>query len=376
MPAFSMLFGLSGLPFWFSLFPFTVPLVLVWAAQTGGWSWLAVPLLVFGLVPLLDGLLGPAPAGAPAPRGLNIWLLMAWVPIQLLMLIWGAATAASLSGYGLLGLALGAGICTGATGITLAHELMHRRSRLDKSLSLILLLSVSYMHFYIEHLRGHHRRVATPGDPATALLGESFYRFYPRALKGCWTTAWQLEAGRLQRRSLPFWHNQMIWFSLLPVALATALGLAWGWPAALFFAVQSIVAFSLLESVNYVEHYGLARREIRAGVYEPVQMAHSWNADQLLTGSLMFMLQRHSDHHAHPARPWHQLHHAPESPQLPAGYAAMILLALLPPLWHRVMDPRARQVLAAGTDIRPGSQEPNSKIQYTEISQIQLIVNS
>lgn len=326
---------------------YIVPLLLIPSQALGSWAWYLVPLFVFVLIPALDALLGtwlhnPSPEESNALLTSVGFKFMTWlyVPVQIALVLWGAANISSLALYEQLGLIFSVGICTGSIGITLAHELMHKTSRFERLLSQVLLLMVGYMHFYIEHLRGHHRRVATPDDPASARMGENFYGFYGRTVWGSWRDAWQIENARVAKKQLPIWRNQMIWFTGLPLLLAAALFWAWGPIAVLFFVAQSIVAFSLLEAVNYVEHYGLSRREVRPGVYETVNMTHSWNSNHLLTNCFLFMLQRHSDHHAHQSRRYQILRQFDTSPQLPAGYATMILLALVPPLWHRVMDPR------------------------------------
>ncbi|MGV3523865.1 MAG: alkane 1-monooxygenase [Candidatus Sericytochromatia bacterium] len=342
------------LPFWAFGVAYIVPLLLLPALWLGGAVWYAVPTFVFVLVPVLDHLLGlyrynPSPAETEAllQSAAFRWMTWSWVPVQAVLVLGGAWLMAQggLAPFEQVGLVLSVGIATGAIGITLAHELLHKTSAWERRLSQLLLLLVSYMHFYIEHLRGHHRRVATPDDPASSRLGESFYRFYGRTLVGSWRDAWAIEAQRLGKKQLPLWshHNQMLWFTGLPLLLAAGLGLLWGPTASLFFVAQSVVAFSLLEAVNYVEHYGLSRRELRPGVYEAVNETHSWNANHLLTNCFLFMLQRHSDHHAHQARRYPILRQFATSPQLPAGYATMILVALLPPLWRRIMDPRVAQ---------------------------------
>lgn len=328
---------------------YLVPLLLIPAQALGGWGWYLVPLFVFVLVPLLDALLGtwlynPTAAETEVLLKSLGFRVMTWlyVPVQIVLVIWGAASITSLTPSEQIGLTLSVGICTGAIGITLAHELMHKTSRFERLLSQILLLMVCYMHFYIEHLRGHHRRVATPDDPASARLGENFYAFYLRTIWGSWRDAWKLEQTRISKKHLPAWRNQMLWFTLLPILLALSLNALWGTSALVFFIAQSVIAFSLLETVNYVEHYGLSRREIRPGIYEAVNMTHSWNSNHLLTNCFLFMLQRHSDHHAHQSRRYQILRQFDTSPQLPAGYATMILCALIPPFWHRVMDVRVR----------------------------------
>jgi alkane 1-monooxygenase len=243
-------------------------------------------------------------------------------------------------------------VAGGGIGITVAHELCHRPRPVDRRIGFALLALVCYMHFGIEHVVGHHRRVSTPDDPTSSRLGESLYRFLPRTLAGSYASAWDFEALRLKKQKKPPMglHNRMVGFLLVQVGVALALFLLFGVVGLLFFAGQAIVAVFLLETINYVEHYGLARREIRPGTYEPVQPRHSWNADFVLSNLFLFKLQRHSDHHAHPLRPYQTLRHFDESPQLPYGYPTMVLLAMAPPVWRRVMDPlvAAAQGGAAG----------------------------
>lgn len=311
-------------------------------------------LVAFGIVPVLDWLIGsdrsdPAPGemrsleAEPLFRG----VLYAYVPIHLWLIGWGAAVVASgeLPPAQNLGLALSVGVVTGAQGITIAHELGHGRAAIDRWLARLLLVTVSYGHFYIEHNRGHHLRVATPADPATARYGEGFWAFLPRTLAGSWLGAWRLEARRLHRLHLSLWNwrNQMLWFTALPCAIAAGLGYAFGPLAVLFFCVQSAMAMTLLEAVNYVEHYGLLRVRLPDGRYEPFDHRHAWDSSNFLTNCFLVQLQRHSDHHLHPARPYQALHHSDASPQLPNGYAGMIPLALIPPLWFAVMNPRTRK---------------------------------
>jgi alkane 1-monooxygenase len=238
--------------------------------------------------------------------------------------------------------ALAVGTVTGGMGITIAHELGHRASLLDRVIAKALLVSVCYGHFFVEHVRGHHVRVATPDDPATAPRGMSVYRFIPRSVIGSFAHAWRLERMRLDRAGRSVWQpsNWVLTGSLLSIAL---LAVAWavsGPKAALLFTLQAIWAFVLLEIINYVEHYGLQRRRVD-GRYEPVREEHSWNADFAVSNWVLFNLQLHSDHHAHMSKPFEQLRTVPGAPQLPAGYPTMVLLALVPPLWFAVMDPRA-----------------------------------
>jgi alkane 1-monooxygenase len=309
--------------------------------------------LIFGIVVigLLDFVVGrdrsnPPPQTLPALEKEAFYRAVLYVcaALDLSLVVWGAMIAGSgaLSSVQTLGLMLSVGFVTGAQGITFAHELGHARSKFDQLLSKVLLTAVCYGHFFIEHNRGHHVRVATPEDPASARFGENFYAFYRRTLVGSWLSAWKLEAERLRRHGLRLltWRNQMLWFTALPVLIAAAFALAWGPGAAVFFVVQSWVAFTLLEAVNYVQHYGLSRRRLENGAYERFGHGHSWNASETLTNCFLIHLQRHSDHHENPARAYQALMHHDGGPQLPTGYSGMLPLAFVPPLWFAVMDRR------------------------------------
>jgi alkane 1-monooxygenase len=340
-----------ALPFYVA---FLIPGSAVLGLALGGpWTWATV-IWVFAITPLLDAVIGrnrwnPARAerGVPPQRrpvfDLALWL---WLPVHIAVVTWGIWTAAHvpMRPSELLGLTLSVGICSGSGAINVAHELMHRAGRLEKGLAELLLLTVLYPHFAIEHLRGHHRHVATPMDPASARLGESVFAFLPRTLIGSGRSAWQIEADRISRagRGPLGLGDRRFRYALELAALIAGIAVVTGLAGVGFFLAQSAVAFVLLEIINYVEHYGLERRQLANGKYERVTPQHSWNASQRLTNWYLFNLQRHADHHAFAARPYWLLHHIEDSPQLPAGYATMALLALVPPLWHRLMDPKAQ----------------------------------
>eukprot|EP00736_Rhodelphis_marinus_P009465 Rmarinus@m.29485 len=305
--------------------------------------------LVFGFLPLLDGVFGVDEVNPTKEEEAELKddfkyriITFLWFPAQLGMLLWGASVLDQLDGpVAFFGHCLSVGMI-GSLGINAAHELGHKMNKLEQAVAKCLLNLVGYGHFYIEHVHGHHKNVATPNDPASATLGQSFYSFYPQTLVGGFTSAWRIEAARLAREGKPVvsLHNQMIWFVAIPLALCASFYAHWGAKGALYFAMQGWIALSLLEIINYVEHYGLRRKEIRPGVYENVGVVHSWNAPQRVTNWFLFKLQRHSDHHAHALRRYQILRNFAESPELPSGYPGMALLALFPPLWRRVMDPR------------------------------------
>jgi alkane 1-monooxygenase len=337
----------------------TLPFYLIYLAPLsillgyrmgGGWNFLTA-LVVFVNVPLIDWLVGadtrnPTQAEEDAIADSFWYKLPTWLaaPTQVAIMIWGAfvVTHRPLTPVELAGLVSSIGLMGGAMGINVAHELVHRQNGWENFLGKSMLWSVSYLHWAIEHVAGHHRTVATPDDPATALFGQSFYRFWPRTVFGGMRSSWGIEKARLEYKKAGLWSpsNRILRYAVLTAALVVGLIWFWGWWTLPYFIVQSIIASWLLEVVNYLEHYGLLRRRQPDGSYERVEPRHAWNNSNLITNLFLFNLQRHSDHHHKPARRYQILRHVEEAPQLPLGYAGMLLLAMVPPLWFRVMDPR------------------------------------
>jgi alkane 1-monooxygenase len=285
-----------------------------------------------------------SPAAATA-RGWLPWVLRFYVPLQLLLLATGLLVARSQGWWTVAGLAFACGFVTGAQGITFAHELGHSRSPGDRTLGWVLMASVAYPQFMVEHFRGHHVRVATWDDPASARRGESLWRFLPRTLLGSARHAWQLEREQCARLRRPLLVSPLFWCWLVAGAFVLLLAALGEWKALAFWAAQSAFAVWLLETVNYIEHYGLSRAPGKDGRPGPFGMRHAWNADHLLSNSVLANLQRHSDHHLHAWKPYPELDPLP-GPQLPTGYAGCLLLASVPPLWFRTMDTRLAAVEA------------------------------
>jgi alkane 1-monooxygenase len=337
----------------------TVPALLA-GIYYGGWANLLAPLVAFLLVPMADAMTGhnlvnPSAEDEKKSRlkdflfGLPLYV---WVPLQVVIVIWAIIESLGRTGWDWFGLVFAVGLFTGGIGITIAHELMHRTKGFEKGLAEVLMQSVTYPHFCIEHVLGHHKHVATPKDAATARLGESVYRFYPRVVVDSVKSAVELERSRAKRVGIAAWSlkHRLTRYSLTLAGIYAVLALTTGWAGVLFFALQSFIAFTLLEVINYVEHYGLQRREKSPGKYERVQPHHSWNANHKVSGYWLFHLQRHADHHAYASRPYHLLRTTEEGPQLPYGYPTMLLMALVPPLWRRVMDPRVAALQGASGD--------------------------
>ena len=312
--------------------------------------WFFGPMFVFVLFPILDLVVGKDATNPPdsVVKWLEQdryyrWCTYAFIPLQYASLIvaaylWGSG---ELSTVGALGLAATVGTVAGVA-INTAHELGHKRASLERWMSKVALAQSGYGHFFIEHNRGHHVRVATPEDPASSRLGESFYRFLPRTVAGSLRSSWELERERLDRDGRPFWrpHNDILNAWAMTVVLFAGLTAAFGVEILPYLAIQAVIGFSLLEVVNYLEHYGLLRGRRPDGRYERTRPEHSWNSNAIASNVLLYHLQRHSDHHANPTRRYQSLRHFDEAPELPTGYAGMIVLALVPPLWRRVMDPR------------------------------------
>lgn len=339
------------LPF---LAAFTLVPVVLWSVWMGGWWVLSVAVYAWVFFALADGIVGENTQNADpdTPRSALKWhrlITLLWAPVQAVLLfglIYYVTRMGNLSTAEMIGLFFGVGVLTGTVGIVYSHELMHQRPRLDRSLADGLLAMVLYSHFRSEHLLVHHRYVGTPKDPVTARYNEGFHRYFPRVLIGCARSSFLAETAMLARKGLSPWHvSNPFWryavLQLLCLAAAFVLG---GWLGVGLFAFQACVAIWQLELVNYVEHYGLTRKHLGNGKYEHAKPHHSWNGAQMASNWLLINLQRHSDHHFKPDRPFPllQTYSADEAPCLPHGYAVMTAMAMVPPLWRRVMNPKVR----------------------------------
>ncbi|WP_082695815.1 alkane 1-monooxygenase [Mycobacterium sp. IS-1742] len=315
------------------------------------WWW--GPLFPFGVVPLVDRVVG-MDADNPPDSALHRlqedkfyrWITYLYVPNQYVSVVlacwlWSGGGWVTMTFVDRWGLMLTLGI-VGGIAISTAHELGHRRETVEKRLSRWALAQSCYGHFYVEHNRGHHARVATPEDPASSRLGESLYRFIPRSVTGGLISAWRIECTRLARISRSPWslRNDVLSAWLLSAIFFAVMVVWFGLVVLPWLIGQAVVAVCLLEAVNYLEHYGLRRRKLADGRYERVQHSHSWNSNTVIANVFLFHLQRHSDHHAHPQRRYQTLRHSDSAPQLPFGYATMLLIAAVPPWWRRVMDRR------------------------------------
>lgn len=350
--------------------PTLVPLSSVLVATTGwGSFWWSGPILTFVVIPILDYFVGPDSENPPDSalarleedryyrRTLYLYLPAQYASLVLACWLWSDRSPLTLSDIDKLGLMLTVGGVAGVA-INAAHEMGHQRASSERWLSKVALAQTGYGHFFVEHNRGHHARVATPKDPASARLGENVYLFHYRSIFGGLRSAWMLERRRLARRSRTPWtlSNDVLNAWLMTIVLFAVLVAVFGVHVLPWLLGQAAIGIYLLETINYLEHYGLRRQRGPNGAYERVRPAHSWNSNSVISNVFLFHLQRHSDHHANPQRRYQALCHAGDAPQLPAGYATMMSLALIPPLWRRVMD---RRVLAHyGGDFRLAALNP------------------
>jgi alkane 1-monooxygenase len=340
------------------------PLAYVLSGQA--WVlWLPLAIAYLGL-PLLDFVFGEDPSNppeeaVPALEADRYYRYVTWALVPMLWaFILGAAWLVSrmdLPWHGWLAVAWSTGL-VGGFCINVGHELGHKREAIERWLAKLVLAPTAYGHFTIEHNRGHHRDVATPEDSASARFGESIWRFVWREMPGGLRRAWGLEVERLRKQGKPVLglDNEIVQTSLITAALWGALVLWLGWPVLGFLIVAAMIANFQLTSANYIEHYGICRLRGADGRYESCKPHHSWNSNHIASNWALFHLQRHSDHHAHASRRYQSLRSFPGLPTLPTGYFGMFLLAYLPPLWFRIMNPRL--LAAVNHDVKRINLDP------------------
>ncbi|MFB8278617.1 alkane 1-monooxygenase [Nocardia colli] len=312
--------------------------------------WWIGPIIVLIVIPVLDWVVGEDGTN-PRDEDYELlsndryyrWCTYLFLPVQLIGLLIACAMWAGheLSIVDKLGLAATLGFVSGI-GINAAHELGHRVEHAERWLAKVALAQSFYGHFFVEHNRGHHVRVATPEDPASGRLGETLWEFLPRSVFGSFRSAIQLEKVRLERKGLRWFsvHNHILQAWSMSVLLFGTMMAIFGIGILPWLILQAVIGASLLETVNFIEHYGLLRAKRPNGNYARCSPRDSWNSDRLVTNIFLFHLQRHSDHHANPGRRYQTLRSSTQAPQLPAGYATMILFAAVPPLWRAIMDHR------------------------------------
>jgi alkane 1-monooxygenase len=236
---------------------------------------------------------------------------------------------------------LSAGILLATNGINVAHELGHRKPYFERFMSKLLYMPCLYMHFYIEHNFGHHLHVGTPEDGATAKYNQNVYSFWWSSVTKQYFGAWkrQLDLLKAQKKSFLSLKNDVFWYHFIQAGYLFSVYFLFS-PKVLVFAVAvGILSFLFLETINYIEHYGLRRSKLPSGRYERVQPHHSWNSNFNIGRIVLYELTRHSDHHFKASKKYQVLDSHEKSPTLPMGYPASILLSLLPPLWFYVINP-------------------------------------
>lgn len=340
---------------------YTTPILVIWSIYSENyWSYSAI-VFIFVIVPIIELFtkgstqnLNKIEEEIAKEDPLYDWILFGLVPVQYFILgyfLYQISNEA-LPLYYKIGATLAFGISCGILGINAAHELGHRTSKFEQLMSKLLLLTTLYMHFFIEHNRGHHKNVSTDEDPASSKQGEAIYPFYIRSIIDGWRSAWHLEAERLKKKQQGFWsmHNEMLLYQLVQSALIISIGFVFGFTTLLFFLAGALMGILLLETVNYIEHYGLRRKKMGTH-YERTMPIHSWNSNHPIGRLLLLELSRHSDHHYLASRKYQTLRHFDESPQMPTGYPGMMVLSLFPPLWFKLMNNTLSQYQQKSPDL-------------------------
>jgi len=326
---------------------YTIPLSVFLSIYIKGWFSFLALIYAFGFIPLIELLFSGSEKNLNETEQAIVkkdrfydLLLYGMVPLQYGLLVYYLLSIndPGLMLYEKIGMTMSMGIACGVLGINVAHELGHRHTKFEQTLSKLLLLTSLYMHFFIEHNRGHHRYVSTEQDPASSRRGESVYAFWVRSTVGGWLSAWKLEFDRLKKNNSNVFsfRNEMLGFQLIQIGFIGLIYAFFGIQVTLFFIATAVFGFLLLETVNYIEHYGL-RRKKKGKRYERTMPAHSWNSNHPIGRAVLFELSRHSDHHYISNRKYQTLRNFDESPQMPTGYPGMMILSLVPPLWFYLM---------------------------------------
>ena len=337
----------------FAFFPALLFWISLHAEGIGAWICVAV---VFGVIPVLEWIIG-VKSSQLTPEQIELraedkrfdWVLYALVPTQWFLLLYYGGVFSEIPfqdwGFSEWGKVVGMGILCGSYGINVAHELGHRTNKWEQRLAQSLLLSSLSMHFFIEHNRGHHKQVATPEDPSTARLNEPVQLFWFRSMYQTWTKSWKLEFERLKRNNLSPWHpsNQMLQFQLIQLGYLGVVFFLFGGNGLTALVFAALIGAILLETINYIEHYGLLRKKESNGYYERVETHHSWNSNHIIGRLLLFELSRHSDHHYKSHKKYQELESASNAPQMPTGYPGMMVLSIIFPLWFWIMNRRVAQ---------------------------------
>jgi alkane 1-monooxygenase len=332
--------------------PLLIYAATIRAMLSHGWSVFLPVIIAFAVIPLLELFIRSNPANlseAEESMAKNDpvydWLVYAIVPLQYttLFLFLQGFEEQQWAWWEAMGRTLAMGLACGTFGINVGHELGHRSKWYEQWMAKALLLTSMYTHFFIEHNKGHHKHVATPADPSSAPYYQSLYRFWVRSISGVYRDAWKIANAELRKKQKPFWQNEMLQLQLIQLGFIILILTAFGTTPLLYFFAAAFIGILLLESVNYIEHYGLRRKQTEANQYERAMPVHSWNSSHVLGRMVLFELSRHSDHHFLASRKYQILRHHADAPQLPTGYPGSILLAAVPPLWFAVMDKQMKK---------------------------------
>ena len=326
--------------------------VLLSLLGNGMWCWFGV-FFVFLIIPIAEFLLGIRDVELDEDKlelrkkdRIYDWMLYVIVPIQLGFIVLYCFLSSNaweeIGWFERIGKIISMGILCGSFGINVAHELGHRNNRSEQFLAKMLLSTSLYMHFFIEHNRGHHKHVGTSEDPSTARMNETVYLFWLRSMWQTWCSAWALERERLSRLGYRWfsWRNEMLQFQVIQLSFLLLIYGFFGLQSMLMFWGAAFMGGIFLETINYIEHYGLQRKKLSNGYYEIVSEKHSWNSNHLIGRLILFELSRHSDHHAKSHKKYQTLQSLSNAPQMPTGYPGMMVLSLVAPLWFWVMNPR------------------------------------
>jgi alkane 1-monooxygenase len=333
------------------LWAYSIPFVGLIGVYCGGVWMYAALVFAFVIIPILELLLpieadnySESVVEERLKNKLFDILLYLNLPIVCGILFYSLykVTSYSLTQSELIGMTLSIGIILGSNGINVAHELGHRTSFIEKMLGKLLLIPSHYTHFFVEHNHGHHLHVSTPEDPSTAKYNQNLYSFWLQTVVGTYTKAWkiQLKLNNVNKQSFFSFKNDMFWFTIIQVSYLIVIYFFFGLNGLLFAIFAGVVGFLLLETINYIEHYGLKRNLLTSGRYERVSEKHSWNSNHVLGRIMLYELTRHSDHHYKSQKKYQILEYHDVSPQLPFGYPTSMVLSFVPPLWFAVMNKR------------------------------------
>jgi alkane 1-monooxygenase len=333
------------------LLAFTVPIIGIVGIHLGGLFTYSAFLFAFVAIPIIESLLPidtkNYDTDSISRRNNNMlfnFLLYLNVPIVYGALLYSLyrITNQPLQLHEIIGMILSLGVILGANGINVAHELGHRKSLSEKILAKILLIPSHYTHFFIEHNHGHHVHVSTPEDPSTATYNQHLYSFWIQTVTGTYKKAWQIQTrlNKINNRSFLSIKNDMFWFTLIQITYLILIYTYFDFLGLLFAIFSGIVGFLLLETINYIEHYGLKRKQLPSGRFERVNETHSWNSNHVIGRIILYELTRHSDHHYKSQKKYQILEYHDISPQMPYGYPTAMVLSFFPPLWFAIMNKR------------------------------------